>query len=455
MFNYLLFTSLIILILGGCGGNSSNSGNNADATQVRVSDVYVVGADVYCNDILHEKELPEGIYTWPVAISGECRVVNGTNDLNENSIADSGESFAPVLYADASYKNINPFTTLLRTDTLVSIAARYPKSSQHESRFDFDVVAEGKKELAIAYEAADAALQVAYNQAFATAPAPLQRIINGDIVDAASDKWRWVVSLESYGMSFCGGSLIANDWVLTAAHCVDGTSPGALSVRTKTYDLTFGGEIMGVSEIFIHGGYDMFLADNDIALVHLSEKVEGIEPVYLDRQLALAADTPTWVAGWGDTHASNQISNYPDDLHEVMVPLIDFSLCNAPISYDGELTENMFCAGYMEPDIADSCNGDSGGPLIIEEAGSWKLSGIVSFGGDPAVDGQFCVAENYPGVYTRVQNYIGWIEARTGALPLSGYDQLQLARKAVKMQTTFKGVQNILNGYLGEWIGKN
>jgi len=109
----------------------------------------------------------------------------------------------------------------------------------------------------------------------------------------------------------------------------------------------------------------------------------------------------TSTAGWGVTQDS--VNHFSDKLREVVVPIIDRNTCNALDSYDGEITENMLCAGYMAGG-KDSCRGDSGGPLIANNT----LIGIVSWG-------YKCAQENHPGVYTNVKKYAGWIDENMDA----------------------------------------
>ena len=95
-------------------------------------------------------------------------------------------------------------------------------------------------------------------------------------------------------------------------------------------------------------------------------------------------------------------SNYPDILQEARVPLLSRSICAGHRVYGRKLSDNMLCAGYLEGGI-DSCDGDSGGPLVCQNSDDvWKLVGVTSWG-------HGCAEANAPGVYTRVQRYLSWI----------------------------------------------
>lgn len=240
------------------------------------------------------------------------------------------------------------------------------------------------------------------------------RIVGG--VPAAQGAWPWQVSVE-YNSGFgsfnhmCGGSLIAPRWVLTAAHCVvDGSrvdSPSDLRVRAGSVDL-HGGQTASVIRVITHGKYDEFTIDNDIALLELGSALPqtAIRPLLPSEEVGLAPDgASATVTGWGRTSANGSGSSV---LMQASLPLISSQRCASNFGYlPYEITNNMICAGYSFGG-KDSCQGDSGGPLVVSDGqGEWRQAGIVSWGGG-------CAQPNYPGVYTRVANYIGWIEAQTG-----------------------------------------
>jgi len=233
------------------------------------------------------------------------------------------------------------------------------------------------------------------------------RIIGGTLVDSNDPKWEFIVSVQNGYL--CGGSLIADEWVLTAAHCWYGVTLDTQNYKVGVNNYSLSQQTFhSIAEVIIHPNYNNSTTDNDLTLIKLSAPVTEVKPVILDHSSALTAGLESWVAGWGNTNTSHE--SYPENLMQVMVPLIDFDTCNDSYTSLGyPLTTNMLCAGYMQGD-KDSCQGDSGGPLISDDKGQWVQSGVVSWGIG-------CAEPNQPGVYTKVKNYIPWIESHTGTLP--------------------------------------
>ncbi len=238
------------------------------------------------------------------------------------------------------------------------------------------------------------------------------RIIGGE--NATSGTYPWVVSLQSSdGQHFCGGSLIDQQFVLTAAHCVEDEQAANMKAVIAEYDLSAQGaeQMRTVEAIYIHQDYGN---DHDIALLKLVSPVDNVTQNSLVATASasfssgLAVATPMTVIGWGNTSTTE--STYPNILQQVQVPLFNHAACTEAYSGLGiGITSNMICAGFAEGG-KDSCQGDSGGPLVVDSNGSWTQVGVVSFG-------EGCAQPGYPGVYTNVSAYLDWIEqAKNGQI---------------------------------------
>ncbi|KAL5285029.1 TMPRSS6.2 family protein [Megaselia abdita] len=234
------------------------------------------------------------------------------------------------------------------------------------------------------------------------------RIVGGTAV--RSNKYPWTVQLLQgrNGRLFCGGTLIHEQYVLTAAHCIHGMRWQNIHVRMNQYDRNSQGGAITKSLLSanVHSGYNTNTLENDIAVLKLSEpvKINGdIRPACLPPSETFNVDYKTaTVAGWGLTQEQGSTSNI---LREVDVPVITNAQCRQT-KYKTMIKESMLCAGNVQTGGKDACQGDSGGPLIVNDNGYYKLTGVVSFG-------YGCAKPDAPGVYTRVSKYLKWIYQQT------------------------------------------
>ncbi|XP_009980441.1 PREDICTED: transmembrane protease serine 5-like [Tauraco erythrolophus] len=236
------------------------------------------------------------------------------------------------------------------------------------------------------------------------------RVVGGTEVPLG--RWPWQVSVYHGAQHRCGGSVLAREWIVTAAHCVHSyrrlpTSAWLVFAGVITHSLIKQEAGVSVKKIIYHPLYNDNSLDYDIALMKLQVPLnfsDAIRAVCLPpSHQDLFQGAQCWVSGWGYTRPDQ--AQVTETLQEAPVPLIGTKRCNSSCMYAGELTARMLCAGYLRGKI-DACQGDSGGPLVCQDELVWRLVGIVSWG-------QGCAEPNHPGVYTNVAQLLPWIYATT------------------------------------------
>ncbi len=254
--------------------------------------------------------------------------------------------------------------------------------------------------------------------------APVDAIVGGR--DTVPGEGSFTVALlAADGGQFCGGSVIAPGWVLTAAHCaqavVDGAVPGPISVAIgrATLSDTSAGQVHAVTDVRIHPDYQADRYTRDAALLRLGAPT-AIAPIRLagpgDDGLE-ANGTPVRVYGWGLTMlqlpAVPSLGSTADRLQVVDVPIVGDAECGLHFLVD------LYAVGIPSPTPAahvcaagllkDSCNGDSGGPLVAQSPTGPVQLGIVSYG-------LGCALPTHPGIYTEVNDpaVLGWLTATIG-----------------------------------------
>uniref|UniRef100_A0AAY4AFD6 trypsin n=1 Tax=Denticeps clupeoides TaxID=299321 RepID=A0AAY4AFD6_9TELE len=225
------------------------------------------------------------------------------------------------------------------------------------------------------------------------------KIIGGYECEPHSQPWQVYLTFDD-GQRWCGASMINELWAVSAAHCYK--PPHRLTLHLGEHHIF---EEEGTEQrirpekVIAHPKYNDFSFNNDIMLIKLSTPAtfnDNVKPIPLATSCPQTGDQ-CLVSGWGNLITSGV--NYASVLQCLDLPVLSHSSCKA--AYGNKITDNMFCAGFIEGS-KDSCQGDSGGPLVC----NGELHGVVSWG-------YGCAQSGYPGVYVKVCNYIDWICACT------------------------------------------
>uniref|UniRef100_A0A3Q4B868 Vitamin K-dependent protein C n=1 Tax=Mola mola TaxID=94237 RepID=A0A3Q4B868_MOLML len=231
-------------------------------------------------------------------------------------------------------------------------------------------------------------------------------MLGGEVGKKGESPWQ-VLLLNARGHFHCGGVLIDENWVLTAAHCLDNS--WKFSVRLGDYERykIEGTEVtLKVAETFKHPNYRISTVDNDIALLRLetpAPQSEYIVPICLPGQKLAERvlhqnGTLTVVTGWGKDEINS--THLSSALNVIKVPLVNRDICKQQMS--NNITDNVLCAGILGQRM-DACEGDSGGPMVTLYRDTWFLLGLVSWG-------EGCGNVEKLGIYTKVSNYNEWID---------------------------------------------
>lgn len=252
------------------------------------------------------------------------------------------------------------------------------------------------------------------------------QIVGGE--EAIPGAWPWQAALvrsdsvNLYDGQFCGGVLVDELWVLTAAHCVSELEYDDIDVALGVHNLLKpepNVQRIASHNFVVHPDYDSFTGDADIALIQLATPAtltpgEGgglpVQPLSMVAQdVGTLEGVLSTVTGWGNRSAQPVPGeyDYPETLQQVDLPILSNVACNEAFTENfliPGVTENMMCAGFLYKGGRDSCYGDSGGPLMVQDptSSNWKLAGLVSWG-------YGCAMPGLPGVYTRVSQFSSWV----------------------------------------------
>ena len=252
----------------------------------------------------------------------------------------------------------------------------------------------------------------------------LPQIVGG--ADAIFANYPFMAALATEnGSRFCGGALISDSWVLTAAHCsVDnrGNTPDTDEVRLLLGTDNLADEdglLLRVAQVIVHPDFERVDKGHDIAVWQLEEPVDmtandlySINMLDEEQEDLAAGDVLATTIGWGNTQTATP---FPDQLQQVHVPILDAQQCRETVP-EAENFETQLCAAVPEGGI-DSCQGDSGGPLMIRFDDEWHHAGITSYGLGCALPGS-------PGIYARTSALSDW--AKDNAVETSNVYVLNL-----------------------------
>ncbi|XP_033935448.1 coagulation factor VII isoform X2 [Pseudochaenichthys georgianus] len=233
------------------------------------------------------------------------------------------------------------------------------------------------------------------------------RVINGN--NCPKGQCPWQALLTEHNVFICGAIVLSNRWVLTAAHCVWRKPAHVFNVTVGEHDLNVEERTeqrRRVVKVVIHRAYNKSSSDSDMALLKLQRPVKlgpHVVPVCLPARNSsfsrtLASVRVSTVSGWGRVAQRGPAAGV---LQRLVLPRVPLQECR--LHSNLTITKNMLCAG-LKAGGSDACEGDSGGPLVTRYKKTWFLTGVVSWG-------KGCANRNLYGVYSRVSNFLGWIES--------------------------------------------
>ncbi|KAK3588525.1 hypothetical protein CHS0354_014235 [Potamilus streckersoni] len=241
-------------------------------------------------------------------------------------------------------------------------------------------------------------------------PPKFEQIIGGMNAVPGANPWQVGVriNLDFFASHWCGGTILSEYWILSAAHCFRKYGKDDIVVRAGDYNNKVYDDHeqeFKIDVLITHERYDDDTVDYDIALIKIRPQDgrgivfnDYVQPACLpESNTEYEAGMKCHISGWG-----KMFDAYPNILQSAIIPIISESVCKHV--YKEELTPRMFCAGYLSGRV-DSCAGDSGGPLVCDIQGKYTVIGATSWG-------RQCAVPNSPGVYAKVKEFLQWIKQK-------------------------------------------
>nr|P23605.1 RecName: Full=Achelase-2; AltName: Full=Achelase II [Lonomia achelous]AAB19940.1 achelase II=fibrinolytic proteinase [Lonomia achelous=Saturnid caterpillar, Peptide, 214 aa] [Lonomia achelous] len=193
-------------------------------------------------------------------------------------------------------------------------------------------------------------------------------IVGGSTTTIAS--YPEITALLYFNRQACGGTILNNRSVLTAAHCPFGDAASSWSFRVGSTNANSGGTVHSLSTFIIHPSYNRWTLDNDIAIMRTASNINFINNAVRPGSIAganynLADNQVVWAAGWGTTSPGGSLARFPGvNARHVQIWTVNQATCRTRYASIGHtVTDNMLCSGWLDVGGRDQCQGDSGGPL--------------------------------------------------------------------------------------------
>ncbi|CAK1602324.1 unnamed protein product [Parnassius mnemosyne] len=241
--------------------------------------------------------------------------------------------------------------------------------------------------------------------AVAAVPKNPQKIVGGSTTTVEQYPFAAALLYSRSGASYfqaCGGTVLNNRAVLSAAHCFVGDRPNNWQMRLGSTWASSGGQVYRTNQIISHPNYNSRTNDNDVAILRSSSTFSFSNSVraasIAGSNYNLGDNQAVWAIGWGTTSVGGRPS---EQLRHVQIWTVNQATCRSRYAEVGlTITDNMLCSGWLDVGGRDQCQGDSGGPLIHNNV----IVGVCSWGNQ-------CALARYPGVNARVSRFTSWIQS--------------------------------------------